>query len=216
MYRPASPAARRRARRARVREPRPRRPQRRGRACAARERVACSGSAHPARWRAKSLPLVAPKSFVAPPGAFSPPRIAPFAPCNCAPQTGSGLTVHRLGPAAVSPPAVRRGGRGHAEPGPDVETACRVRAVPDLEAARAATRKAAETLAEDAAGQTASLVLVLDSHRLHKSDLGHRVEPEQRVAGGSTVGILDGEVELRVVERALPEASLHFLTAPSP
>ena len=50
-------------------------------------------------------------------------------------------------------------------------------------------RQPIEALGEQRPGETAALVGVLDPHRLEQADLGHRIEPEERVAGDLAVGV---------------------------
>ena len=61
------------------------------------------------------------------------------------------------------------------------------------------------------AGRAAPLVLILDSHRLQHPDLSHRIEPKERVTADVTVNSFSGEVEKRIVERALAETGLDLL-----
>ncbi|MDA8285181.1 MAG: hypothetical protein M0Z42_18205 [Actinomycetota bacterium] len=51
-----------------------------------------------------------------------------------------------------------------------------------------------------------ALVVVLHAHRFDETDEGDRVEPEQGVAGDLPLGVLDGQVERRVIWRAPPQA----------
>jgi hypothetical protein len=64
--------------------------------------------------------------------------------------------------------------------------------------------------AEQRTRHTAPGVPVLDPHRLDQADTGAPVRPEQRVAGDVARRPPDGEIEVRVVERALPQSRLHL------
>ena len=72
---------------------------------------------------------------------------------------------------------------------------CRVGGVADLQAARSSLGQSIETRGEQGTGETATLVRILDSHRLHHPDTGDGVEPEERVASDLCVGSLDGEID---------------------
>ena len=113
-------------------------------------------------------------------------------------------------------PAVGRARRGHLKAGADIEASCRVGGVAHLQSACTSPCQPIEAFGEQGTSQTASLVGVLDSHRLHESDLGHGVEPEECVTGNLAVGILYSEVERRLVEGALPETFLDAFAASPP
>lgn len=105
--------------------------------------------------------------------------------------------------------------RGQPEAGADVQRTCGGRGVADLQAARASLRQPIKPGGGHGTGQTAPVVCILDSHRLHQPHLGGRVEPEERLAGDLTIGSLDREIETGVVERALPQPGLDRFAASS-
>ena len=80
--------------------------------------------------------------------------------------------------------------------------------VADLQAACPARCQPIETRRQHGPGQAAPLVLILDSHRLQHPNLSHRIEPKEGVTADLTVSSFSGEVQCRVVERALAETGL--------
>ena len=111
--------------------------------------------------------------------------------------------------------AVRAAGGGDLEAGADIEGASDVCAVPDLQAAGATPHESRQALGRHRAGQSASLVSVLYPHRLHETDPGDRVEPEKGVPGDLAVLGPDGQIERRVIERALAQPCLHGGAVPA-
>src|SRR5439155_10655699 len=119
------------------------------------------------------------------------------------------------GPAASMPALSVRGwsneppiDRRLTEAGAEVEVAGAVGLEADLQAACACACEPIEAVRQQHAGEAASLVSVLDAHRFEESDERRVVEPEQRVAGDRAIRVLDGQIERRIVQRALSQPRL--------
>ena len=86
------------------------------------------------------------------------------------------------------------------EAGAEVEISGGVGLEADFQSACAFACEPIEAMRQQQTGQAASLVSVLDAHWFEESDPCRLVEPEQRVAGDPAMGILDREIERRIVE----------------
>src|SRR5207253_6224449 len=101
------------------------------------------------------------------------------------------------------------------ETGAEVEVSRGVGLEAHLQAACAFACEPIEAARQQHAGEAATLVLVLDAHRLDEPNERRGVEPEQRVAGEVPIRVLDRKIERRIVERALSQACLDLVTVPS-